>query len=155
MTEPSRSIFDYCNSSAARRAARQLGQFYGEAMAGAGLNGTQFALLSQISLSGAPTQKALAAELVMDLSALGHTLKPLIRDGLIEIIKDETDGRVRRVRLTPSGEAAHRAMVPLWQKAQARFDAAFGADRAEELRRTLAFISSDAFAAAFRKTPGD
>ncbi len=36
-----------------------------------------------------PTLRTLANELVMDLSALSHTLKPLVRDGLIKIVPDE------------------------------------------------------------------
>ena len=145
------SIWNHCSNSAMRRATRQLGQLYEEAMGDTGIKGTQFSLLSQIAISGEPTQKALAEAMVMDLSALGHTLKPLARDGLVEMLPDARDGRVRRVRLTPKGAALQADLGAAWQTAQGRFDAAFGKERAAELRRTMAFISSPEFAEAFRR----
>jgi DNA-binding MarR family transcriptional regulator len=87
--------------------------------------------------------------MVMDLSALGHTLKPLIRDGLVELVPDETDRRARRVRLTAAGRARQAELVASWQEAQRRFDKVLGAEKSAELRRTLAFISSEEFAKAY------
>jgi DNA-binding MarR family transcriptional regulator len=145
------SIWAYCNSSAMRRAARQLGQLYDDAMGDTGLKGTQFSLLSQIRFSGEPTLKNLAEAMVMDLSALGHTLKPLQRDGWIEIVPDHKDRRVKRVRLTESGLAKQAELVERWKIAQAHFDEAFGKQQAAELRRTLDLIGSPEFAEAFRK----
>lgn len=147
------SIWAYCNSSAMRRAARQLGQLYDDAMGDTGLKGTQFSLLSQIRFSGEPTLKNLAEAMVMDLSALGHTLKPLQRDGWIEIVPDENDRRVKRVRLTDKGIAKQAELTARWRRAQARFDETFGKEQAAELRRTLELISSPEFANAFRDVP--
>lgn len=147
---PASAIWSYCNSSAMRRAARHLGQLYDDAMGETGLKGTQYSLLSQIRLSGAPTLKALAGEMVMDLSALGHTLKPLIRDGLVELVPSETDRRVKHVRLTAEGAARQQELTQRWQVAQARFDAALGPERARELRGLLGFLGSEDFAKAFR-----
>jgi DNA-binding MarR family transcriptional regulator len=144
-------VWLYCNNSAVRRAARQLGQLYDEAMGKTGLKGTQFSLMTQIGGSDEPTVKALAGAMVMDLSALGHTLKPLIRDGLVELVPDQKDRRAKRVRLTAEGVLRQQEMMALWQQAQDRFDASFGRERAEELRRTLAFLSSPAFAESFRE----
>lgn len=142
-------IWQHCSSSAVRRAARQLGQLYDDAMGDSGLRSTQFSLLSQIAHSGAPTQKELAEAMVMDLSALGHTLKPLIRDGLVQLVPDDRDRRAKRVRLTEAGVVRQREMVTRWQVAQARFDQVFGKERAKELRQTLALIASKDFAEAF------
>ncbi len=144
-------VWLYCNNSAVRRAARQLGQLYDEAMGKTGLKGTQFSLMTQIVRSQEPTVKALADAMVMDLSALGHTLKPLIRDGLVELIPDPKDRRAKRVKLTPEGVARQKEMLGLWQEAQDRFDKSFGLERAQELRQTLAFLSSPEFAESFRR----
>ncbi|RWX75777.1 MarR family transcriptional regulator [Neorhizobium lilium] len=140
-----------CSNSAVRRAARRLGQLYDDAMGETGLKGTQFSLMTQIVRSEEPTLKRLAKAMVMDLSALGHTLKPLIRDGLVELVPDEQDRRAKRVRLTAAGVAKQRELLALWQQAQNRFDEAFGREQAEELRRTLAFISSSEFTQAFSR----
>lgn len=145
------SIWAHCSSSSVRRASRQLGQLYGDAMGLSDLRGTQFSLLTQIGYLKEPTQKELAQSMVMDLSALGHTLKPLIRDGLVEIIPDEKDRRAKRVRLTSAGSTRQAELVENWKEAQRRFDAVLGAEKSAELRRTLAFIASDEFAYAYEK----
>ncbi|MGI2035756.1 MarR family winged helix-turn-helix transcriptional regulator [Rhizobium panacihumi] len=143
------SIWMHCSSSSVRRASRQLSQLYDTIMNGAGLRGTQFSLLTQILYGNEPTQKVLAEAMVMDLSALGHTLKPLIRDGLVELVPDEKDRRAKRVRLTSAGRSAQAELVEKWRDAQCRFDAVLGIEKSEELRRTLAFIASAEFAEAF------
>ncbi|CDZ55977.1 MarR family winged helix-turn-helix transcriptional regulator [Neorhizobium galegae] len=144
-------VWLHCSNTAVRRASRHLGQLYEDAMGDTGLKGTQFSLLSQIARSNEPTLKNLAEAMVMDLSALGHTLKPLIRDGLVELVPDAQDRRAKRVRLTDAAAAMQRDLTARWQVAQDRFDKAFGKEKSEELRRTLAFISSGEFAKAFKR----
>lgn len=142
-------IWKHCTNSAVRRASRQLGQLYDDMLEGTGMRSTQFALLSQVAASGKPSQKQLAEAMVMDLSALGHTLKPLVRDGLVKLLPDEEDRRVKRVALTASGAAMQRELTARWREAQRRFDRVFGAERSAEIRETLAFIGSPEFAKAF------
>lgn len=151
MDRPEDNIWMHCSSSSVRRASRQLSQLYDDIIGGAGLRGTQFSLLTQILYGNEPTQKSLAEAMVMDLSALGHTLKPLIRDGLVELVPDEKDRRAKRVRLTDVGRDLQADLVEKWREAQSRFDAVLGIEKSEELRRTLAFISSAEFAQAFEK----
>ncbi len=119
-------------------------------MGDTGLKGTQFSLLSQIAALGNPTQKVLAEAMVMDLSALGHTLKPLIRDGLVVLVPDEKDGRARRVLLTPEGLKQRDEMLALWRDARPLRQGLWqGA-----ISRTppaLALIASADFAEAFRR----
>lgn len=142
-------IWMYCTGSAIRRASRQLGQLYDDALAPSGLRNTQYALLSQISLSGEPALRVLAEALVMDLSALGRTLKPLERDGLLELVPDEHDRRVKRARLTPLGKHKQQEASALWEAAQARFDEIIGAGDSAAMRDAMGVIASPAFAQAF------
>jgi DNA-binding MarR family transcriptional regulator len=149
-------IWKHCNNSAVRRAARQLGQLYDDLLDGTGMRSTQFALLSQIALSRSPPpQKVLAEALVMDLSALGHTLKPLVRDGLVEFVADKKDGRVRRVALTKAGAAKQKELQARWRDAQMRFVKVLGEEEAARIRETMALISSPEFARAFRAAGGE
>ncbi|WP_160004714.1 MarR family winged helix-turn-helix transcriptional regulator [Rhizobium sp. 18055] len=141
--------WNYCSSSALKRASRQLSQLYKDVLAPSGLTITQYALLTQIKLGGATPLKLLAKTMVMDLSALGHTLKPLQRDGLVELISDDRDRRVKRVRLSDKGEQLWHEAHSLWLDAQARFDAAFGKEASDNLRRTMDLLASPAFATAF------
>lgn len=142
-------VWKHCSNSAVRRAARQLGKLYAEALGDDEVGSTQFSLLSQIAVSGEPTVKALAEAMVMDISALGHTLKVLIRDRLVELVPSDEDRRVKRVRLTTRGRAKQEELTARWRAAQDRFDRAFGIERSAALRETLAFIASPAFAKAF------
>lgn len=154
MDETKNAIWLQCSNSAIRRAARQLGQLYDDCMGDSGLKGTQFSLLSQIAASGDPALKQLAEAMVMDLSALGHTLKPLIRDGYVELVPDEKDKRVKRVRLTELGSTTRQELLANWRDAQRRFDDAFGKERGAEIRKALAVIASPDFARAFRRNTG-
>ena len=138
-----------CNNAMLKRASRMLGQIYDDELATSGLKTTQHTLLAQIDRMEKPALRELAAEIVMDLSALGHTLKPLIRDGFVVLEPDDKDRRVKRVALTKSGKAKLSQTRKLWAKAQQRFERAFGEKRAAQLRAVLADISSENFRQAF------
>lgn len=131
------SGFSRCNNATLRRAARRLGRFYDDALAPTGLKGTQFGLLFQIHVSDEPTMGTIAEALIMDLSALGHTLKPLIRDGYVGTFADKDDRRIKRVRLTPRGQIKLDEAIRLWSVAQQRFEDMIGEEEAAALRATL------------------
>ena len=123
-----------CNNAAIRQATRMLGQLYDDALAPSGLRATQHNLLNTIRVMDAPTLREMATALVMDLSALGHSLKPLVRDGLVAVTTDAQDRRAKRATLTKAGSKKLQETARLWRQAQDRFDIAFGSGRAEELR---------------------
>ena len=77
----------------------------------------------------------------MDRSTLGHNLRPLERDGMVSLVTDPDDKRIRRVVVTEAGRAKRRACRELWQVAQERFEQALGEDRAVELGHLLDFIA--------------
>jgi DNA-binding MarR family transcriptional regulator len=129
-----------------RRASRRLGQIYDEAFVSCGLKATQYSLLSQIARSGQPKMRDLAQALVMDLSALGHTLKPLVRDGLVQLQVDESDRRSRRVSLTDVGQEKYREARKISERVSQIFDQTFGAEETVKLREALDHIASDGFA---------
>ncbi|RUT94924.1 MarR family transcriptional regulator [Mesorhizobium sp. USDA-HM6] len=137
MTEARQQGFSRCNNATLRRAARRLGRFYDDALAPSGLKGTQFGLLFQIHAGSEPAMGAIAEALIMDLSALGHTLKPLIRDGYVETFADKDDRRIKRVRLTWQGKSKLDEAIKLWNAAQRQFEDMVGADEAAKLRATL------------------
>ena len=126
-----------CNNAMLRRATRKIGQYYDDVLAPSGLKATQQGLLYQIHIGDEPAMGAIASALIMDLSALGHTLKPLIRDGYIETFADKDDRRIKRVRLTSQGLAKLEEATKLWSIAQQRFEDMVGKDRAADLRAML------------------
>ena len=139
-----------CNNSMLRRASRMLGQLYDDELAPSGLRATQHGLLAQIHRMGAPALRDLAAEIVMDLSALGHTLKPLIRDGYVALVPDKEDRRVKHATLTSAGQKKLQQTMRLWTKAQQRFEKVFGDKKAASLRAVLGELSSEAFRQVYK-----
>ncbi|NWD75251.1 winged helix DNA-binding protein [Pseudomonas gingeri] len=123
-----------------------MGQIYDEAFAPCGLKATQYSLLSHIARADQPKMRDLALSLVMDLSALGHTLKPLVRDGLVLLQVDELDRRSRRVILTEDGRRKYEEARQVSLQMAIRFEQAFGEEETLQLRKTLDFIASDDFA---------
>src|ERR1700734_2136426 len=94
-----------CFAGAARRASRRLTQFYDDALEPCGLRSTQYTILAELSrLASPPTLAELASVLVSDRSAVGHNLRPLIRDGYLVLEPGAEDRRERRIVLTPQGQ---------------------------------------------------
>jgi DNA-binding MarR family transcriptional regulator len=144
-----------CNNAMLRRASRMLGQIYDDELAPSGLRATQHGLLAQINQMDGPTLRDLAAEIVMDLSALGHTLKPLMRYGFVALVRDKKDGRAKHVTLTNAGRQKLKQTSKLWSRAQRRFEMVFGARRAAQLRGVLEELSSETFRKAYKGAERD
>ncbi|WP_051334829.1 MarR family winged helix-turn-helix transcriptional regulator [Bradyrhizobium sp. Ai1a-2] len=149
---PQSASFDNCCNTAVRRAARQLGQLYDDVIESSGLRSTQGTLMAVVSNAGAATASELAEWLVMDLSALGHTLKPLIRDGFLRSTPDPRDRRARRITLTAKGTKKLEQIHADWLIAQRALLATFGEPEAFALVKALDRISDPAFADKFRST---
>ena len=141
-----------CNGTALRKASRRVSQLYDSVLAPSGLRGTQFAMLMRIARIGSPRMTELAAALVLDRSALAHNLKPLERDGLVEVRVDAEDRRSRVVMLTDVGRERLHDAIELWTKAQAAFERAYGMPSAVELRKALEILASADFGEAFSRS---
>jgi DNA-binding MarR family transcriptional regulator len=133
-----------CFVGAARKASRRLTQFYDDALEPCGLRSTQYTILAELGrFAGPPTLAELASALVSDRSAVGHNLRPLIRDGYVALEPGAKDRRERRVVLTAHGQSKHREARALWQAAQDEFLAVYGKDHSENLRTALLDIAYD------------
>jgi DNA-binding MarR family transcriptional regulator len=134
-----------CSAMALRKATRRVTQLYDDMLKPAGLTITQFGLIAELLRRGEnpPTVTDLAAAMVMDRSGLGHTLRPLERDGYIVLAQDKEDGRQRSVVLTESGQKLYRKARALWEKAQRRFAEVVGQDEGANLHARLLAIAHD------------
>lgn len=143
-----------CTHTALRQASRQLTQVYDEAIAPAGLTSAQAMLVTRLDeLGGAPggtgpSLQALAKRLSIQISALTHALRPLVRDGVVELHADPRDGRIKRAVLTDKGMKQTRQMYVLWQAVNLRMDSVLGAGRGSELRALATRVASPEFLAA-------
>ncbi|MBX9709679.1 MAG: MarR family transcriptional regulator [Xanthobacteraceae bacterium] len=145
--EPGREI---CNCGALRRATRHVSLMYDRLLADSGLTSGQYSILREIRRRdrAAPTLGELAQAMVMDRTALTHTLKPLERDGLVALKLDVDDKRVRRVHATAKGVKKHEAAHALWRKAQQKFTQSIGQDEAAALRALLRVVATSDLGAA-------
>ncbi len=129
-----------CTCAALRRAARRVTRLYDQALAPAGLRITQYPVLAWLAASGPSTMNALATPLGMDRATLGHNLRPLEARGLVTLTAGE-DKRSRMVTLTAAGRQKLAEARPEWDRAQAAFEAAFGAADSAALRATLGRVA--------------
>jgi len=132
-----------CTISAIKKAARRLSLMYDTVLTPVGLKSTQYSILTELSSRGAalPTINELAQALVMDRSTLGQNLRPLERDGLVTLLTDPKDRRSRLIALTKQGIAKLNEAARYWKIAHDRFEAAFGQEKAAELRSALVEIA--------------
>jgi DNA-binding MarR family transcriptional regulator len=126
-----------CTCSAIRQVSRHMTQFYDSCLAPYGLTVSQFSILSRLNRSGPRSINTLAREMLVDRTTLGRNLRPLEREGLLELAPDDTDKRSRCLTLTPAGIKRVTSAREGWKKAQQRFEHAYGAERAAELRSLL------------------
>jgi TetR/AcrR family transcriptional repressor of nem operon len=134
-----------CSATLLRKASRRLSSLYDSALAGTGLTTTQYALLVEIDRrrGAPPTLTELAEAMVMDRSGLGHGLRPLQRDGLVELVRGDIDQRSRQIVLTDKGRACRDLAAPHWSEAEAHFTSTLDEKAAVEFRRRLIAIARD------------
>jgi DNA-binding MarR family transcriptional regulator len=81
--------------------------------------------------------------LAMDRTTLTAALKPLARDGLVELGIDPADRRGRRLSLTGKGLAALAVAVPIWRGLHGTIEAALPPPGAEALRAGLRAVAAE------------
>ncbi|HJZ46632.1 MAG TPA: MarR family transcriptional regulator, partial [Roseiflexaceae bacterium] len=96
----------FCACFNLRKTARAITQFYNAILQPKGLLATQFTLLAILARDNPTPISAFAEALGMDRTTLARNLKPLQRDGLVQVAPDETDHRIQLVTLTAEGRAA-------------------------------------------------
>jgi DNA-binding MarR family transcriptional regulator len=130
-----------CNLLALRQATRRATQIYDEFLAPSGVRGTQFSILAKLRAGGPTAIGEMARRLVMDRTTLGRNLEPLRRQGMVRLAAG-ADRRQREIHLTEKGLAAIRRAIPLWQRAQASFEARYGTAAATRLRAMLRDVAA-------------
>lgn len=143
MVQPRVSTTRDCYATALRKASRRLTAFYDDALAPTGLRSTQYAILGELVDGDPVTINELAQALVLDRSGLGHSLRPLQRDGLIRLDRDATDRRSVNVTLTEEGRRRFEQALVLWRSAQDQVVAVLGTSVADRLRDQLNGVAED------------
>ncbi|NDJ24200.1 MarR family transcriptional regulator [Nostoc sp. B(2019)] len=123
-----KKVGNTCTCFNLRKASRVITHLFDEVLQPSGLLVNQFTLMVAISLVGSVTITHLAQELVIDRTTLTRNLKPLERQGFIQIQPGQ-DQRMRVVSLTPQGHTALAKALPLWELAQTRIVQQLGQER--------------------------
>ena len=134
-------MLSVCSCLQLRKATRLITQLYDEMLRPTGLRSTQLPILVTLAVIGPTSMMLLAERLVTDRSALARNLKPLERQGMIEIMPGG-DRRTRQVRLTLRGEEAVARATPLWEQAQSTVVEALGQNQWRVLREGLSAVLS-------------
>lgn len=111
-----REVESACICLRVQRASRAVGRRFDNAFRGLGLTNWQFTLLISLESIEWPSVNELATELAMDRTTMTRNLRVLERRGLLAIGTDASDGRVRRVSLTPQGRALLARAVERWRE---------------------------------------
>lgn len=132
-------VRDACLCLHIQRAARSLARTFDEALRPVGLTNGQFSLLMALNRPQPPRIADVASVLAMDRTTLTASLKPLEREGLVEIETDRKDRRGRLLILTEAGRQRLQDALPIWERMHAKLEA--GLEDAERLRGDLRALS--------------
>ena len=123
---------DRCLNLELRKANRVLSQIYDSYMAKCGLKTSQFSILRAVNYLKKTTNRQLQEVLVLDQTSLSRGLKPLIRDGYIEV-QEGVDRRQKDLMLSPAGKALFAEAEALWTQAQNHVAASLGDETKKQL----------------------
>lgn len=135
-------VRDTCLCLHVQRAARALARRFDDALRPVGLTNGQFSLMMSLNRPAPPPMKPVAELLVMDQTTLTAALKPLQRQGWVEIVINPKDRRERLLQLTPEGKAALAAAVPIWKATHADIEKQLISGNGDDVRRDLLVLSS-------------
>ena len=128
-----------CACNNLRRASRAVTQFFDDKLQEIGLRSTQLVILLAVMQNDNAGIAQLARALGMNASTLNRNLRPLAREGLIEVADSQSSQR-KTVRLTPAGHKAITDATPIWHAAQTQLVDRLGDTRYAGLLEDLAAI---------------
>ena len=125
-----------CSCHRLRKLSRMMTQRYDQALAPAGLNVNQYAILRRAQIQPR-TVGELATTLGMERSTLSRDLKHLVAAGWVRLLRDPDDARQRRIEVLPAGAAVITQAEPLWRATQVQVEALMGVDEVGRLHAVL------------------
>lgn len=134
--EIARSVAESCLCLHVQRAARALARHFDEVFRPLEITSGQYSLLMSLNRP-APTMGDTAEFLAMDRTTLTAALKPLERRGLVRVMPDDKDRRIKRLSLTPAGNAVLSKAYALWQEFHGAIEAEMASPSAEAMRSGL------------------
>jgi DNA-binding MarR family transcriptional regulator len=87
-----------------------------------------------------PTISAVADLLAMDRTTLTAAIKPLEREGLLEVLTSPKDKRARLLQITDEGLRKLAAALPAWKAEHAALDTELPQGEVDRLRQGMLLI---------------
>jgi DNA-binding MarR family transcriptional regulator len=143
---PHESMYEFarqhvpCVNFNIRRVTRLVTQLYDRILAPTGLRSTQYSLLNVLSLIDGLRMQDLALILAMDRTTLSRNLRPLIKQGWINV-STGNDRRTRLVQITPKGRTVLEKALPYWEEAQTFMTERLGPSNWDKVMSELHTIS--------------
>jgi DNA-binding MarR family transcriptional regulator len=135
-----------CACQNLRRLTRITTRIYDQELKKAGLEITQFGLLTALGKTGEVNQKRLSAGFAMDSTTLTRTLALLRRTGWIQVTCGK-DRRERLFSLTRAGERQIAEAQSHWERAEQRLQRQFGPVGWKQMKLTVSRLTKAAMAA--------
>jgi DNA-binding MarR family transcriptional regulator len=146
-SQPANALFELpCACQNLRRLTRVVTRIYDQELREAGLEITQFGLLTALAKTGEANQKRLSAGFAMDSTTLTRTLRPLQNKGWVQVKRGE-DRRERLFSLTRAGKRQIAEAQPHWHLAEQRLRQELGDGGWEQMKETVSRITEAAMAA--------
>jgi DNA-binding MarR family transcriptional regulator len=131
------ALFDLpCACQNLRRASRVVTRIYDQELGKAGIEITQFGLLTALDLTGEANQKSLSAGFAMDSTTLTRTLGLMRKQGWVRV-RPGKDRRARLFSLTRKGRRELAAAQPYWERAERRLRQELGDAGWQKMRQAV------------------
>jgi DNA-binding MarR family transcriptional regulator len=141
---PAGALFELpCACQNLRRLTRIVTRIYDRELRKAGIEVTQFGLLTALATVGEANQKTLSSGFAMDSTTLTRTLTLLRKQGWIHV-RPGKDRRERVFRLTDAGKKQIAAAQPHWQTAEHRLRETLGSASWKQMHATVARVANAA-----------
>jgi len=138
------SLFNLpCACQSLRRDTRFVTRIYDQELRKAGLEITQFGLLTALALMGEANQKRLSAGFVMDSTTLTRTLALLQKHGWIRVRRGD-DRRERLFSLTAAGKQQMARAQPHWERAESRLRQQLGRPAWKSMKEAISQLTAAA-----------
>ena len=148
-SEPSsaEALFDLpCACQNLRRATRIVTRIYDQELKNAGLEVTQFGLLTALASTGEVNQKRLSEGFVMDSTTLTRTLDRMQKRGWLSVTQGK-DKRERLFSLTAAGRRQIAKAKPHWELAESRLRNELGKSGWNDIKEALSLVTKGAIMA--------
>src|SRR5713226_7736519 len=145
--EQTAALFDLpCACQNVRRVTRIVTRIYDQELRKAGLEITQFGLLTALAATEEANQKRLSAGFAMDSTTLTRTLGLLLKQGWVRGRRGK-DRRERLFRLTEGGKRKMAEAQRYWKRAEQRLRRELGDADWKSIKQTVSRITEAAMAA--------